>query len=101
MVGGAAYYAGRKVAQGDQRESEQQARLEALEAQQYSQQQYPPPQQYPPQQQYSPPPPPPPQAPPASQKSVTEELTALKSLLDAGVLTQAEFDVQKAKILNL
>jgi hypothetical protein len=104
MVGGAAYYAGRKMAQGDQREAEQQERLEMLEAQQaqYGAQapyappsQYAPPPQYAPQQtQYAPPPPSPPQ------QSVAEQLTQLKQLLDAGVLTQAEFDEQKAKILR-
>lgn len=102
MVGGAAYYAGRKVAQGDQREAEQQARLEALEMQQ-QQQPYPQSQQYaPPQPQYAPPPPPaaapaPPSAPAASK---AEQLTQLKSLLDAGVLTQAEFEVEKARVLQ-
>jgi hypothetical protein len=97
MVGGAAYYAGRKMAQGDQREDEQMQRIQMLEAQQaqsqYAQQYAPPQQQYaPPQQQYSPPSP--------SQASVVEQLTDLKKLLDAGVLTQAEFDSQKAKILQ-
>ena len=29
-----------------------------------------------------------------------EELTKLKELLDSGVLTQAEFDAQKQKLLN-
>ena len=29
-----------------------------------------------------------------------EQLTKLKGLLDAGVLTQAEFDAQKQKILE-
>ena len=88
MVGGAAYYAGRKVAQGDQREAEQQARLDQLEQQQYQQ---PPPQ-------YAPPPPPPPPA--APERPMAEQLTELKSLLDSGVLTQAEFDIQKTKILQ-
>ena len=32
--------------------------------------------------------------------SKSEELTKLKSLLDAGVLTQEEFDIEKKKILN-
>jgi hypothetical protein len=95
MVGGAAYYAGRKVAQGDQREAEQQERIAALEAQQSQQMYQPPPQAYAP-----PPPPPPPPPPAAPGKSVGEQLTELKSLLDAGVLTQAEFDAQKAKILQ-
>jgi hypothetical protein len=97
MVGGAAYYAGRKVAQGDQREAEQQARLDALE----SQQQYPSPQQQyaPPPQQYAPPPQAP-AAPAAPAASKAEQLTQLKSLLDAGVLTQGEFETEKARVLQ-
>jgi hypothetical protein len=94
MVGGAAYYAGRKVAQGDQRESEQEMRLQQLEGQQ-SQPQYAPP---PPQ--YAAPPPPPTSAPAAQGPSAAEQLTDLKKLLDAGVLTQEEFDVEKAKVLR-
>jgi hypothetical protein len=92
MVGGAAYYAGRKVAQGDQRESEQEARLQQLESQS-AQPQYAPPPQY-----AQAPPPPPPAAPVG--KSAVEQLTDLKKLLDAGVLTQEEFDVEKAKVLR-
>jgi hypothetical protein len=93
MVGGAAYYAGRRVAQGENREAEQEERLQMLEAQQ----QYPPPPQYSqPPPQYSPPPPPP--APPPA-RSIVQELSELKNLFDAGVLTQAEFDAQKARIL--
>lgn len=47
---------------------------------------------------------PPPEAPaapetPAAEVDTYGELMKLKELLDAGVLTQAEFDVQKAKIL--
>jgi Short C-terminal domain len=91
MVGGAAYYAGRKIAQGDQREYEQEERLSSLEYQQTPM----PAQQYaPPQQQYAPP-----QAEKNPQQAI-EQLTELKKLLDAGVLTQAEFDVQKTKILQ-
>jgi hypothetical protein len=85
MVGGAAYYAGRKVAQGDQRESEQQMRIEALEAQQRA--------SYAPTPQYAAP-------PPASGPSTVEQLSQLKQLLDAGVLNQAEFEVEKAKVLR-
>jgi len=92
MVGGAAYYAGRKVAQGDQRESEQEARLQQLESQP-AQPQYAPPPQY-----AQAPSPPPPAAPVG--KSAVEQLTDLKKLLDAGVLTQEEFDVEKAKVLR-
>jgi hypothetical protein len=81
------------VAQGENREAEQEERLQMLEAQQ----QYPPPPQYSqPPPQYSPPPPPP--APPPA-RSIVQELSELKNLLDAGVLTQAEFDAQKARIL--
>ena len=41
------------------------------------------------------------EAPPvAAPSDVYAELTQLKGLLDAGVLTQAEFDAQKAKLLN-
>jgi hypothetical protein len=87
MVGGAAYYAGRRMAQGDMRESEQQERLDMLESQQYA---APPPQ-------YAPPPQP---AAVAPQLSVAEQLTKLKELLDAGVLTPAEFDAQKARVLR-
>jgi Short C-terminal domain len=83
MVGGAAYYAGRRISQGEDREADQQARLEMLEAQQTAR--------------YAAPPPPPPSTP---QKSVTEQLIELKQLLDAGVLTQAEFEAAKAKVLQ-
>jgi membrane protease subunit (stomatin/prohibitin family) len=38
-------------------------------------------------------------AEPSANESM-EELTKLKELLDAGVLTQAEFDAQKQKILQ-
>jgi hypothetical protein len=51
----------------------------------------------------APPPPPPEQAAPAAPSAVSAdsyaELMKLKELLDAGVLTQEEFDAQKAKIL--
>ena len=83
MIGGAAYYGGKKSAQGKQRESDQEARLAELEAQQSAGQQ--------------------PAAAPAAESSMddkVEQLTKLKGLLDAGVLTQEEFDAQKQKILN-
>ncbi|HKE76000.1 MAG TPA: SHOCT domain-containing protein [Acidimicrobiales bacterium] len=62
------------------------------EAQQYQQQQYA--QQ---QQQYAPPPQPAPAAPAADPIAQLKELAALK---DQGILTDAEFDAQKAKILG-
>jgi hypothetical protein len=96
MVGGAAYYAGRKVAQGDSREAEQQERIAALEAQQAGGYGYapPPPQYAQPPPQYAPPP------PSAPQQSTVQQLAELKKLLDDGALTQAEFDAEKAKILR-
>jgi Short C-terminal domain len=73
------------------------------ENQQYAQQQYqqPPPQQQqyyqqPPQQQYYQQPPPPPPAPPRDTVTQLKELAELKS---QGILTDAEFQAQKAKLL--
>jgi len=78
------------------------------EEQQYPQQQYqqqPPPQQYP-QQQYQQPPPqyyqqqqPPPPAPAPPRDTVTQ-LKELAELKSQGILTDAEFQAQKAKILS-
>jgi hypothetical protein len=64
----------------------QQNRWAQQEDQQYAQQQ--------PQQQYAPPPPPP--APARDQVAQLKDLAELKS---QGILTDAEFDAQKAKIL--
>ena len=52
----------------------------------------------PPQQQYAPPPPEP--AGPASQQDMIDQLKQLGELRDAGVLTEAEFAAQKAKLLG-
>jgi len=93
MVGGAAYYAGRRVNQGEMREADQQQRISDLEAQANMQQQYAPPPPPPPQ--YAPPPP-----PAAPQKSTAEQLMALKELLDANLITEAEFATEKAKVLK-
>jgi len=65
----------------------------------YQEQQYaPPPQQYapPPQQQYAPPPPAPAAA---SSDDLIETLQKLGALRDQGILTDAEFEAQKAKAL--
>jgi hypothetical protein len=67
------------------------------DAQAYQEQQYaPPPQQYaPPPQQYAPP-------PPAQGEDMDDKiasLTKLGQLRDQGILTDAEFEAQKAKIL--
>jgi hypothetical protein len=77
------------------------------EDQQYAQQQYQQPQQppqqqqqyyqQPPQQQYYQQPPPPPPAPPRDTVTQLKELAELKS---QGILTDAEFQAQKAKILG-
>lgn len=88
MVGGGAYVAGKHVARGQQREAEQEQRLEDLEAQQQAPQYA------------APPPPPAPAAPAAPQVDVVEEITKYKALLDSGALTQEEFDAQKRKILG-
>ena len=66
----------------------------------------PPPPQYaapaPPPQAYAEPVPPPPTAPaqPADMNDRLAQLKQLGELLSAGILTQAEFDQQKARILN-
>jgi hypothetical protein len=89
MVGGAAYYAGKRVEQGHEHESDQEARLQALEDQQYQQ----PQQQYaPPPQQYAPP-------PPAGGGDTIAQLEKLASLRASGVLTDAEFEQQKQRLL--
>jgi putative oligomerization/nucleic acid binding protein len=87
VVGGAAYYAGKRGAQAQAATADQDARLEALEAQQY-------------QQQVQAPPPPAPAAPSGVTDAGIEELKKLAELKDQGILTEAEFEVQKAKILQ-
>jgi hypothetical protein len=99
MVGGAAYATGKHVQRNQQREAEQDEAIAGM--QQQPQQQYAPP---PPQMAPPPPPPPAPAAPPAAAPQSTADriaaLTQLKSLLDAGVLTQEEFDAQKQQLLQ-
>jgi hypothetical protein len=81
VVGGVAYHAGKKGQQSRDQEADQNAQIADLQAQQ---------QQAPPQ-----------AAPaPAAQEDPMAKLTQLKGLLDQGVLTQAEFDFQKTKILQ-
>jgi hypothetical protein len=88
VVGGVAYHAGKRGAQNAAAEQSQDQQIAELQAQQ---------QYAPPAQQYAPPPP----AAPASAGSddMVAQLTNLKSLLDQGILTQAEFDMQKQKLL--
>jgi len=97
VLGGTAYVAnkaGQASANNANAETDQEARLEALEAQQAA-----------PQQAYAPPAPPAysaptaPAAPAAGGDDIVAQLTSLKSLLDAGALTPAEFEVAKQKLL--
>src|SRR4051794_16168565 len=55
-------------------------------------------QQYAPEPQYAPPPPQ--AAPPPPQDDVYEQLAKLGKLRDDGILTEAEFTAQKAKVLG-
>ncbi|MEW1910888.1 SHOCT domain-containing protein [Kitasatospora sp. NPDC085895] len=61
-------------------------------------QQAPPPQQVVYQQ--APPPPPEPAAAPVSMDSKIDQLKELATLKEQGILTEAEFEAQKARILN-
>jgi membrane protease subunit (stomatin/prohibitin family) len=83
VVGGVAYHVGKKGQQSRDQEADQNAQIADLQAQQ----QAPPPQAAP-------------AAAPAAEEDPMAKLTQLKSLLDQGVLTQAEFDFQKTKILQ-
>jgi len=90
MIGGTAYVAnkrGQASAQADMAEQDQEARLEALEAQQA--------------QQAAPPPAPAPvaAAPAAGGDDIASKLVELKGLMDQGVLTEDEFNAAKAKLL--
>jgi membrane protease subunit (stomatin/prohibitin family) len=80
IVGGAAYHMGKKGQQSRDQEADQNAQIQDLQNQQA------PPQAAP--------------AAPASDEDPMAKLTQLKGLLDQGVLTQAEFDFQKTKILQ-
>ena len=91
VVGGVAYHAGKKGAQNRAAEESQDQQIADLQAQQ-EQQQYAQPQ-------YAPPPPAAPAAPSAGGSDMVAQLENLKKLLDEGILTQAEFDMQKQKLL--
>jgi hypothetical protein len=85
VVGGVAYHAGKRGAQNAAAEQSQDQQIADLQDQQA-------------QPQYAPPPPAAP-APSAGGADMVTQLENLKKLLDEGVLTQAEFDLQKQKIL--
>ncbi len=90
VVGGVAYHAGKKGQQSRDAEADQNAQIADLQAQQA-------------QQQYAPPPPAAasaPAAPTVGSTDMVQQLENLKSLLDQGILTQAEFDMQKQKLLS-
>ena len=80
MVGGVAYHAGKKTQEGRDDDYERDARIEQLEAQQAQQA----------------------QAPPAGgmTDNTIEQLGKLGQLHEQGVLTDAEFEVQKQKLLQ-
>ena len=82
IVGGAAYHVGKRVQGSRDQEAAQQQQIDDLQAQQAQQAQAAP------------------AAAPASDEDSMAKLAQLKSLLDQGVLTQAEFDMQKTKILS-
>ena len=79
MVGGVAYHAGKRVQEGRDDDYDRDARLDQLEAQQA-------------------------QAPPAAgggmSDNTIEQLGKLGQLHEQGVLTDAEFEVQKQKLLQ-
>jgi Short C-terminal domain len=85
MVGGAAYYAGKHTQRGQDANADRDARLDELEYQQQQQQAAPP-------------------APAAPAKADPDEVMAqlqkLGQLKDQGILTDAEFEVQKQKLLQ-
>jgi len=87
VVGGAAYHMGKRAQQSRYAEEEQNAQIAELQQQQA-------------QPQYAPPAPAAaPDAAPAAGGGIADQLTQLKGLLDSGVLTQAEFDAAKQRIL--
>ena len=91
VVGGAAYYAGKSRQRSAYAEDDQNARIDALEQQQYAQ----------PEQQYAAPPPAAaPAAPAADPDEIYAQLEKLADLKSKGILTDAEFEVQKAKLLG-
>lgn len=76
MVGGGAYYAGKRIQQGRDQDADQEARLQDLEAA---------------------------SAAPAAggiSDATIDQLKKLGDLKDQGVLTQEEFDQQKQKLLQ-
>jgi hypothetical protein len=90
VVAGTATAVSNRVSRRQAGRWQDQADAQAYQEQQYQQQYAPPPQQ-----QYAPPPPP--QGEDMDDKIAS--LTKLGQLRDQGILTDAEFEAQKAKIL--
>ena len=90
-VGGAGYYAGRKIAQGQQAEAMQDAQIADLQEQVADQQA----------QSYAPPPPPAPvpAAAPGAGSDTVARLQELANLHASGVLSDDEFAAAKQKVL--
>ena len=105
VVGGTAYAVGHhsatKAAEQQQTDAQQDAQIQDMQQQQDTQQQAPPP---PPAYQQAPPPPPQ-AAAPAAPTGLTDEgiaqLKQLGQLHESGVLTDAEFEAAKQKILGI
>jgi hypothetical protein len=87
MVGGAAYYAGKKSQARSERESDQEYRLQELEAQQGQAAAAPPPASS--------------SAPAGPTPDTLEQLQKLGQLREQGVLTDEEFDIQKRRLLGM
>ena len=87
MVGGAAYYAGKRHERNVQEDEYTQARLDQLEAQQAMQAQQ--------SQQAAAP-----QAPAGISDETIQQLQKLGELKAAGVLTEEEFNLQKQRLLH-
>ena len=79
MVGGVAYHAGKKVQEGREEDYARDQQIAELEAQQAANA---------------------PAAAPAAPQVDIEQLEKLAQLKDQGILTQAEFDAQKQKLLG-
>jgi hypothetical protein len=77
MVGGAGYYAGKKMQEGREEDAYRDARIDQLEGQQAA-----------------------PSQPQGGGTDMVERLQQLGQLRDQGVLTEAEFEVQKQKVLQ-
>jgi hypothetical protein len=79
MVGGVAYHAGKRMQQNQYEDDETEMRLEQLEAQQPAS----------------------PRAGSGMSQSSMEQLKQLAELKQKGVLTDAEFELQKQKLLQM